>query len=377
MPASVPSNAEIAKLLVHLEATLGTQMAALTAKVDALSLKVTSTRGSSGERADPRALSPETGGSPRDEPPVSQTHSETFVRREKRRETLINKCAKEEIYGIAEEEQKEIASRDCLPNLRRGLIHPHGLFRQSWDGLFMLAGAYVVLVLPYRIAFVSRYNAGYAVIDFLLDVFFMSDVLLNFFTAFCRDDGLLVTSHVQIARHYARTWFLPDALSSIPFDWFSFGSPLRATSMDGVEAEEADVTELRQLLRVLKCIKLLRLLTLSRAGRYLQRMLERWSLEVMLNSNMLRLFKVVMFTIIFAHWNGCIQYLLATLEAQTIVVNGTQTLVFHEDSWVARLEAQDILDETNAWSWSFFGAWMQMLSLGSGIQEPRRQVEVC
>ena len=131
---------------------------------------------------------------------------------------------------------------------------------------------------------------------------------------------------------------------------------------------------------------------------------------------------------------GCFQYLLASIEADVVVINGTQSLTFHPDSWVARLEAQvracmsvhvrerafsvresswralpqahaptypplahkspgplmdhslsslfsrrgvqTILDKSNAWSWSFFGAWMQMLALGNGIQEPRRQIEL-
>ena len=63
----------------------------------------------------------------------------------------------------------------------------------------------------------------------------------------------------------------------------------------------------------------------------------------------------------FSHWNGCVQYLLATFEASVSYapsltqpgVNRT-VLTFEESSWVQRMIDDEVMDETNGWSWAFF-----------------------
>lgn len=47
-------------------------------------------------------------------------------------------------------------------------------------------------------------------------------IVLNFFTAYLHD-GELIGSYKLIAKHYLRSWFVPDLISSLPFDWFIFG----------------------------------------------------------------------------------------------------------------------------------------------------------
>ena len=56
----------------------------------------------------------------------------------------------------------------------------------------------------------------------LPQVFFLCDIVLNFFTSYFHD-GELIGSYSMIARHYLRTWFLPDLIATIPFDWLIFG----------------------------------------------------------------------------------------------------------------------------------------------------------
>ena len=365
------SNQDIAEMITRLETNIGLQMASLSAKVDDLSLKVSSMGGSS------LSVSAAQGSAPvacdtlqRPEDAKQQTKRAAAA---KRRETLMTKFAKEEVFGVKSSDALADAPRGCTYYLRRGLVLPNGVFRQTWDSLFIVAGFYVVTLLPYRIAFAEEHSVPYAVIDLTLDVFFIADLLLNFCTAYHRENGDLVLSHRAIARQYLHTWFVPDCFSSIPFDWMINGINI---SDDGLDAAAAsgDLTELRQLLRALKTIKLLRLLRVTRAGRYLQRLLEHASLEVVLNSNALRLMGVAIFMVLFAHWNGCLQYLFATFEAEVLFVNGTTQYEFHPDSWVARMRDEGRLDSSTAWSWAFYTAWMQMLSIADN--DPTRQIEL-
>lgn len=161
----------------------------------------------------------------------------------------------------------------------RLLIQPGADFRLWWDFVSMLLVIYIAATLPYRIAFLHDWSMAFAVFDFFIDLFFLLDVVLNFFTCYMHD-GELINSYSKIARHYARTWLGPDLLSSIPFDWFANQNLFEPPPID----TNTDLGALT-LLRVLKVIRLLRLLRVARLYRYAV----RWEgYFAFFNSNILR-----------------------------------------------------------------------------------------
>jgi len=226
---------------------------------------------------------------------------------------------------------------------------------------------YLAAVLPYRICFNIPWSLSFAIIDFFMDLFFLGDIVLNFFTSFMHD-GELVGSYSAIAQHYLRSWFLADLVATIPFDWFIFG----ITFEDPAKGDDGD---LQQLLLVVKSVRLLRLLRVARVYRYISRWEEHFAF---FNSNVLRLLNVITLMAFFSHWNGCFQYLLATFEAETIYdpVHNNRTIIFHADSWVARLQADGVMSDENAWSWAYFIAICQMLAISVGLKQPKRQIEL-
>jgi CRP-like cAMP-binding protein len=129
-------------------------------------------------------------------------------------------------------------------------------------------------------------------------------------------------------------------------------------------------------------IKLLRLLRIARVYRYVHKLQEAM---VLISTAALRLLGVLVMILLFAHWNACFQYLLATFEAEEVVVavqtagggavNAT-ALRFHPQSWVHRMEADGMIRETNAWAWAFFTAVSQMLAISTGVKPPVRDVEL-
>ena len=381
----------IAAMVARLETTLGGQIAELSAKVDRLSATVIVDHGSS-PAAQPNG-SPATQPSGSAVTPMLVSSAPRVTEREravraKRRETLMAKFAKEEVFGV----QGEVAASSKTKTgfyyyLRKhAIILPTSAFRQGWDFVAILLGLYIAVFLPYRIAFVEEHVVAIAAFDVALDCFFLLDLLLNFFTAYVDDVGSLVTKRRLIARHYATSWLFPDLLSSIPWDWFFLGVSIESdptlAAVDDAASEEAssELGRFRQLLRVLKCIKLLRLLRITRVGRYLGRYLHKlaewFGVELLLNSNVLRLIGVCFFMALFAHWNGCAQYLFAKLEADEIIANGTRSYAFREDSWVARLQDDGVISADNEWTISFFTAVCQILALSVGMREPRRAIEM-
>lgn len=285
----------------------------------------------------------------------------------------------------------------------RWVLLPTGNFRLGWDAASVILVLWIAALLPYRIAFGSTSQIGdayeltariwpddvalpsvdfLAVFDFFIDLFFLTDIVLNFFTAYNRD-GDLVVSHGAIARQYIKTWLLLDLASSIPFDWFIFG--ISFVTSPAVLKTGAEYTQAVLLLRVIKGIKLLRLLRIARLYRYVQRLQDHF---IFLNSGTLRLMKVGFIMLFFTHWNGCFQFLLATFESREYLIDvathsGTRVnltaIAFHPESWVSRMIDIGDLNEGNAWSWAFFNSISQMLAISLNAGEamgPKRNVEL-
>ena len=200
----------------------------------------------------------------------------------------------------------------------------------------------------------NEYRAP-AAFDFLVDVFFLFDIVLNFRTAYYFE-SLLVASPSAIARHYLRTWFPVDFLSSVPLDWFVDGGPAVFTDLGSGGAAGSPATQFTTLLRVFKVLKLLKLLRIARLLRYFARWEEHLA---MFNSHTLRLFKVVVMLMIFAHWNACSQFYLGTFDTTTDANDtcgcavSTHCGAIHRDVWMCRADIMD-LHSMEKWSWSFF-----------------------
>ena len=60
------------------------------------------------------------------------------------------------------------------------------------------------------------------VVDSLVDLFFLTDIVLNFHTSYVGEDGEVITDPKQIRGYYLRTWFVVDLVTSLPYGLLSF-----------------------------------------------------------------------------------------------------------------------------------------------------------
>ena len=58
----------------------------------------------------------------------------------------------------------------------------------------------------------------YVNLEYSIDAFFLIDILINFNTAYYRDDFEIETSRKAIAYNYLKGWFIVDVVSILPFD---------------------------------------------------------------------------------------------------------------------------------------------------------------
>ena len=153
---------------------------------------------------------------------------------------------------------------------RMCVLMPESNIRFTWDMVATVLIFFIAIALPFRIAFVEAWHLGWAVADFLIDMFFIVDVIVNFRTAYVdTKTGQLVTSSKRMALHYMRRWFIIDLLASFPIDWTISGVNFTEPPPTELAASASDITrvqsaQLPSMLRLFKLVKLLRLLRVAR-----------------------------------------------------------------------------------------------------------------
>lgn len=98
-------------------------------------------------------------------------------------------------------------------------LYPDSVFKSTWDFIAMMFIIYQAMLIPYRYCFKARAFGIYKFIDRFMDLFFIVDLFLNFFTGYYKK-GNLVMKRGPIMRRYLRTWFIFDFIATIPYTWF-------------------------------------------------------------------------------------------------------------------------------------------------------------
>lgn len=162
-------------------------------------------------------------------------------------------------------------------------------------------------------------------IDASIDLFFITDVILNFRTAYYLPTGFLETNVREIRRHYLRTWFIVDFVASLPMTYVS-------AIMSALSDDETVAGEGSKLVRSTRLIRLSRLLRVARLKRIIGRHGSMVEFTAYVNS--LFTFLGILYA---AHLVACGWYFVSTL---------------HEQSWILRNEFQPIYSGTDGYKYS-------------------------
>jgi potassium channel len=77
----------------------------------------------------------------------------------------------------------------------------------------------VCLFIPANLAFVDEEPLAITVIIILLDLVFLIDMIMCFFTSFSNEETMReVTEHKKIIWSYLKSWFIIDLLSILPIN---------------------------------------------------------------------------------------------------------------------------------------------------------------
>jgi hypothetical protein len=240
------------------------------------------------------------------------------------------------------------AERDAETEIARNLWKQYRLLtptspgRSRWDWVLVVLVAFTSLQIPFVLVFNMPDDTRKAVkiSDYVIDVFFWVDIVLQLNTAFYVEETL-VTSRKEILRHcLTSALFWIDVVSTFPWDDLSgdkgdpsqFTGCLRDQYAGGIE--DGNLRVLR-LLRLLRCALLARSSTCAAASSVralvdnaplnpsgasracplrLRRVINK--LSTLKGGVKLRFFILVSAWFLISHWTACLWWAIGTMEYQ-------------------------------------------------------------
>lgn len=198
------------------------------------------------------------------------------------------------------------------------------------------------IFIPYQFAFEQGTALSGFQFIYLIDLFFLIDIVLNFFTTF-RRHGVEIHDRSACTIHYSRKLLPVDLVSSLPLDllaWLLVGDSI---VMGG---------SLVLSLRLLRLLRLVRLFVILR----------RWEAFSWSNPHFLRVVKTLVTIFLMMHWLACGWFMTAYASA------------FPADSWAVRAgiaEAGSVSQYIRSLYWTI----TTMTTVGYGDITPARPVE--
>jgi len=214
---------------------------------------------------------------------------------------------------LNEEEEKLIEEK----NIKWYIVHPKSRLRLIWTFVVLFLLAYTATIMPYRLTFEDHTPVGWRAIDYIVDLLFLADLLINFVSAYYDDEGTLVKDPKLLAKAYLKSWFIIDFLAVLPMDL------IQQLFID----RDSSYTQVRynfflRLIRLPRLYRLLRILRINNIFKFIKGTPFLEWLE--LHSLFLRIMTFFLVTATMVHIMACIWFFEARLDSE------------NEENWISR-----------------------------------------
>ena len=249
------------------------------------------------------------------------------------------------VYDSFSEEEVDIT----LLNRPKYILSPESEIKVYIDIISYMLVLYCMLISPYKMAFEDDFvdeTGFFFIFDFFIDVFFILDLILNFFIAF-RDNKEEIKFNIKlIFFNYIKTWFLMDLISCIPFtiiNYFAFnvGNDMNFyTTNNNISSitKLQKFAKIARFFKVFKWTRIIRVLKITKSNNNANMFMK---LEEVSNS-VNRFLKFLFFFVILAHISACIwcflgKFLISLGETKNWIFNQSMQDFENREIYVASI----------------------------------------
>ena len=202
---------------------------------------------------------------------------------------------------------------------------PNSKFKTVWNLIIVLLLAYTSTVVPFQVAFVDVDSFATVIFNYIVDILFAVDIIVNFFSGFELANGRIETRLKTIAVNYLTTWFTFDVIATFPTQIFTSG--LDSSGDSGVNK----LARLARLPRLYRLARLMRIFKILKMFKYNKKFNE-WFGMLRLQAAQQKVVMLLIGAFFLIHLFACFWYLTAKFDD------------FNPDTWVARKGLAGISD---------------------------------
>ena len=146
-------------------------------------------------------------------------------------------------------------------------MSPEGSFHKFWDLYIIFLLLYTAFFMPYKLAFIEDESFAIILVDYIVDVSFWLDIVVNFLTAI--EDparGVLIINFKRIASNYLSGWFFLDFTACVPVDGIM--NLITMADETGGEVKLARLARLYRLWRLVRIMRMSKILKMAKSGGF-------------------------------------------------------------------------------------------------------------
>ena len=198
---------------------------------------------------------------------------------------------------------------------------PMSTFKTTWNIVIIILLLYTSTVVPYQVAFVETDNDITKLFNYLVDILFAFDIIINFISAYETVNDRYETQINKIVMNYLTTWFLFDLLATFPTQLIIGGG-------EGSSSSANRLARLARLPRLYRLMRLLRIFKIFKVFKY-NRKFNQWFGFFNVSATTKKMVGLLIAMLFMVHLASCFWFMSAKFAD------------FREDTWVARIGHAD------------------------------------